>query len=216
MLLIAEGLCDCRRFGAEYLLSRPTNGVDVQDWCLIRYIELVVGHPIMPKGLKQTSSLIVIGARVGESAANTFTQGSVDLQLNPLDNEVFVVQAIDLNVANPDAIAATDTSVTGTLTTTSQTALPGLQNTNTMALKEMAIRAGGMIDGGVGFESASMETPPSSLEYIGIIATNDFFLQIQGAGNNGAKSITCKVYGYRARAEANIYAALVQSELLSS
>ena len=170
----------------------------------------------MPKGLKQTSSLIVIGARVGESGANTFTQGSVDLQLNPLDNEVFVVQAIDLNVANPDAIAATDTSVTGTLTTTSQTALPGLQNTNTMALKEMAIRAGGMIDGGVGFESASMETPPSSLEYIGIIATNDFFLQIQGAGNNGAKSVTAKVYGYRARAEANIYAALVQSELLSS
>ena len=76
----------------------------------------------MPKGLTQTSSLIVIGARVGESGPNTFTQGSVDLQLNPLDNEVFVVQAIDLNVANPDAIAATDTSVSATLTTTSQTA----------------------------------------------------------------------------------------------
>ena len=170
----------------------------------------------MPKGLTQTSSLIVIGARVAETAPNTFTQGSVDLQLNPLDNEVFVVQAIDLNVANPDAIAATDTSVTGTLTTTSQSALPGLDNTNTMALKEMSIRAGGYVDGGVGFESASMETPPAALEYIGIIATNDFFLQVQGAANAGAKSVTAKVYGYRARASANIYAALVQSELLSS
>ena len=170
----------------------------------------------MPKGLTQTSSLIVIGARVAETAPNTFTEGSVDLQLNPLDNEVFVVQAIDLNVANPDAIAATDTSVTGTLTTTSQSALPGLANTNTMALKEMSIRAGGYVDGGVGFESASMETPPAALEYIGIIATNDFFLQVQGAANAGAKSVTAKVYGYRARASANIYAALVQSELLSS
>ncbi len=170
----------------------------------------------MANGLKKTSSTIVIGARVAESAANTFTQASVDLQLNPLDNEVFVVQAIDLNTALPDAIAATDTSVTGTLTTTSQTALPGLQSSNTLAIKEQAIRAAGFVDGGVSFQSASMETPPAMLDYIGIIATNDFFLQVQGSGNAGVKSLTCKVYGYRARADAATYAALVQSEVLSS
>jgi hypothetical protein len=170
----------------------------------------------MPKGLKETSSLIVIGARVAESAPNTFTQGRVDLQLNPLDNEVFVVQAIDLNVANPDAIAATNTSVTGTLTTTSQAALPGLASTNTFATKELSIRAAGFVDGGVSFESASMETPPSALEYIGIIATNDFFLQVEGVANSNPKSVTAKVYGYRARADSSVYAALVQSEVLSS
>jgi len=170
----------------------------------------------MPRGLKQTSSLIVIGARVVETGPNTFTQGSVDLQLNPLDNEVFVVQAIDLETASPDAIAATDTSVNAALTTTSQTALPSLQSTNTMAIKNNIIRAAGFVDGGVSFETSSMESPPTGLEYIGIIATNDFFLQVQGAGNGGAKSVTAKVYGYRARADANIYAALVQSELLSS
>jgi len=160
--------------------------------------------------------LIVIGARVVETGPNTFTQGSVDLQLNPLDNEVFVVQAIDLETASPDAIAATDTSVNAALTTTSQTALPSLQSTNTMAIKNNIIRAAGFVDGGVSFETSSMESPPTGLEYIGIIATNDFFLQVQGAGNGGAKSVTAKVYGYRARADANIYAALVQSELLSS
>jgi len=170
----------------------------------------------MPRGLKQTSSLIVIGARVVETGPNTFTQGSVDLQLNPLDNEVFVVQAIDLETASPDAIAATDTSVNAALTTTSQTALPSLQSTNTLAIKNNIIRAAGFVDGGVSFETSSMESPPTGLEYIGIIATNDFFLQVQGAGNGGAKSVTAKVYGYRARADANIYAALVQSELLSS
>ena len=171
----------------------------------------------MANGLKKTSSTIVIGARVAESAANTFTEASVDLQLNPLDNEVFVVQAIDLNVANPDAIDSTDTSVTGTLTTTSQTALPGLQSSNTLALKELSIRAGGLSPGGaVSFQSHSMETPPAMLDYIGIISTNDFFLQVQGAANNGAKAVTAKVYGYRARADAATYAALVQSEVLSS
>jgi hypothetical protein len=54
------------------------------------------------------------------------------------------------------------------------------------------------------------------MEYIGIIATNDFFLQIEGVGNATAKAVTAKVYGYRARADASVYAALVQSELLSS
>jgi len=166
--------------------------------------------------LKKTSSTIVIGARVAESGANTFTEGSVDLQLNPLDNEVFVVQAVDLDLANPDALAGVNTSVTGTMTTTSQSSLPGLQSSNVLASTELSIRAAGFADGGVAFQKASMETPPAMLDYIGIIATNDFFLQVQGSGNAGAKSVKCKVYGYRARADAATYAALVQSEVLSS
>lgn len=170
----------------------------------------------MPKGLTQTSSLIVIGARVAEAVANTFTQARIDLQLNPLDNEVFVVQAIDLDLAPPEAVAGANTAVNGTLTTTSQAVLPGLQSSNVMAKKEMAIRALGFIDSGVGFETASMESPPTALEYIGIIATNDFFIQVQGSGNAGTRAMSCKVYGYRAKAASSVYAALVQSELLSA
>ena len=45
----------------------------------------------MPRGLKQTSSVVPIGFSVDETGANTFTQASVDLNLSPLDNEVFVV-----------------------------------------------------------------------------------------------------------------------------
>jgi len=170
----------------------------------------------MPKGLKQTSSLIVIGSRVVETGPNTFTQAGVDLQLNPLDNEVFVVQAINLDASAPDAIAATDTGVRMALTTTSQTTFPTLASTACLALASREIRAAGYVDGGVGFEQTSMETPPSGLEYIGIIATNDFFLQIQGGANGTGKIGNCKLYGYRARAEASVYAALVQSEVLSS
>ncbi len=170
----------------------------------------------MPRGLKETSSIIVIGAPITETAPNTFTQVSVDLQLNPLDNEVFVVTAIDLDVTPPDAIAATDTQTTMSLTTTSQTVLPSLASSNVLARSTSSIRAAGFVDGGVGFEERAGDTPPASLDYVGIIATNDFFLQLQGTGNAVAKSAAVKVYGYRARASAAQYAALVQSELLSS
>jgi len=166
--------------------------------------------------LKKSSSTIIIGARVAESAANTFTQSSVDLQLNPLDNEVFVVTGVNLDVQAPDAITAVNTACTLTMTTTSQTTQPALDSSNLLARGERSIRAAGFADGGVGFEQIGMETPPADLDYLGIIATNDFFLQIQGANNLGAKIGTCKVYGYRAKADAATYAALVQSEVLSS
>lgn len=127
------------------------------------------------RGLKQSSNLIVIGATVTETAANTFTQQGIDLQLNPLDNEVFVVQAINLEPASPDGIAGTDTSVDMTITTTSQDTLPNIAQSNTIGNSLKQIRAGGFVDAGVPFQSTSLDTPPSDLAYLSIIATNDSF-----------------------------------------
>ena len=110
----------------------------------------------MPTGLKATSASISIGFGVTESAANTFTQASVDLNLDPLNREVFVVTAINLDPLPPDCVAGTNTRVNTALTTTS------------------------------------------------------------GDGNGNVKSVQGKLYGYRARATADIYAALVQSEVLSA
>jgi len=170
----------------------------------------------MPKGLKETSSLIAIGFGVNETAANTFTQAQVDLQLNPLDNEVFVVYAIDLDVGAPDAIAGTSTVMKGSLSTTSRTTVGDLSDTNVMANKQLQIRAGGFVDGGVGFTSGSAESPATQLEYLGVIATNDFFVQVEGTNNLIAHGMTGRVYGVRATASSSIYAALVQSELLTA
>jgi len=170
----------------------------------------------MPKGLKSTSSLITIGFSATETAPDTFLQERVDLQLNPLDNECFIVQAIDLDPSSPNAIAGTNTRVDCALTTTSQTSMVNLGNTACLAKAELDIRASGFVDGGVGFQKSSMETPPTNLDYIGIIATNDFFVSIQGTGNGTVKRVAGKMYGYRARADASVYAALVQSEVLSS
>lgn len=170
----------------------------------------------MPTGLKQTSSVVAIGFDVVESAANTFTQTSVDLNLSPLDREVFVVLGINLDNTFPDAITAVNTQVRSAVTSTSQTAMPTLADANCLARSTDSIRAAGFVDGGVSFTHQALETPPAMIDYIGIIATNDFFVQIQGLNNLTEKGTAGKMYGYRAVANADIYAALVQSEVLSA
>jgi hypothetical protein len=170
----------------------------------------------MPAGLKQASSTVAIGFSVSETVANTFAQNSVDLNLSPLDREVFVVTAINLDPLAPDALAGLDTQVQASLTTTSQTGVVNLDNSNCLATATLDIRSGGYADSGVGFTRNGMETPPATLDYIGIIATNDFFIQCVGTNNLAIKRCFGKLYGYRAVASADIYAALVQSEVLSA
>ena len=179
--------------------------------CIIDLVPIIIG---MPKGLKETSSVVAISAGLVESAANTFTQGTVDLNLDPLNNEVFVVLAIDINLTPPDAVASTATNVKGSISTTSRTSLGTIANSNVLAESALDIKT--FDDSGVSFTRLAGESPTAFLDYIGIIATNDFFIQLEGAGNTAAKNANVRVWGYRARADASIYAALVQSEVLSS
>ena len=168
----------------------------------------------MPTGLKASSSVISIGFGVAETVAGTMAQSQIDLNLSPLDREVFVVLAVNIDTDFPDYTTG-NTDVRAALTTTSQTTMPTLQNANCLSRINSSLRnaAGGA---GVGYQSAALETPPSTLDYIGIIATNDFFVQVQGLNNAGIKGASGKMYGYRAIASADIYAALVQSEVLSA
>ena len=170
----------------------------------------------MPKGLKGTSCTVAIGFTVTESAPNTFTESQVDLALDPLNNEVFVVLAINLEGSSPDAVAATNTSVSSAVTTTSQTAMASLADANTLTRMYNRTRAQGYVDGGIHDASLAMESPPALLDYIGIIATNNFFVSVEGVNCISAKTMTGKLYGYRARADASVYAALVQGEVLSA
>jgi len=170
----------------------------------------------MPTGLKQSSSVVSIGFQTLEAAPNTFAQSAIDLNLSPLDREVFVVLAVNLDTFTPDAIAGTDTRVNASVSTTSQTAVTDINSTNCLAAHANLIKAAGFVDGGVGFTTGAIETPPATLDYIGIIATNDFFCQVQGTGNLGSKGVNGRMWGYRAVADATIYAALVQSEVLSA
>tara|TARA_R100001369_G_C3306271_1_gene166567 strand:- start:931 stop:1446 length:516 start_codon:yes stop_codon:yes gene_type:complete len=171
----------------------------------------------MPTGLKQSSSVVSIGFSVDEAGPNTFTQTEVDLNLSPLDREVFVVLAINLDTFTPDNVPTVDTRTNSSVTTTRQTAVIDINNSNCLAAQALQIKqdAAGVLSG-VGFTSQALETPPSTLEYIGIIATNDFFVQMKGTGNLIGRGMAGRMWGYRAVADASIYAALVQSEVLSA
>jgi len=167
--------------------------------------------------LKRSSRPFEISALVSETGANTFTEQKIDLQLNPLDQEVLMIHAVDLQIDSPDAVAGINTSVSAALTKTSKTSIARIDEGDTVAASNHEIRAAGFIDGGVGFMNrSSTDTPPADLDYVSIIATSNMFLQVVGGGNLTGKSARVRVYCSRATADGATYAALVQSEMLSN
>lgn len=170
----------------------------------------------MVKGLKQTSGPIVISFGVGEGVAGTMAQHQVNLQLNVLDREVFVVTGTNLDLSPPEAIAGVNTRTRGSLSTTSRTTIGDLADNNVIASARDDIRAGGFVDSGCSFAQTWGESPAVGMDYLHIIATNDFFVQVEGNGNVGQQFMNGKLYGFRAIADADTFAALTQSELLSA
>ena len=165
--------------------------------------------------LKKSSDVLTISGSVTESAANTFTQQQFSLPLDPLNNEVFVVLAIDIDVSTPSNIPATATQVSASLSVTSQTAVVGIDDSKCLAKGLKAIAQGAGTVDGAAFSEVEGNRPTANLNHIAIIATDDFFAQVLGSANLAAKTMRFRMWGYRARADAATYAALVQSELLS-
>lgn len=170
----------------------------------------------MPVGLKSTSSPIQVSASVTESALNTLTSETIELNLNPLDNEVFVVTQVNLDVDAPDyAAAGTSTQVDATLSTTARTTVGSIANQNVLAAANRQIIVGAA-DAGVAFDREDPTMTALSEDYIGIIATSNCFLNLVGTLNGNVKQARVRIFGYRAQAQASVYAALVQSEVLSA
>lgn len=170
----------------------------------------------MVKGLKSPSSPVTVSFSIGEAAPNTYIQEQVNLSLNVLDQEVFVVTGVNLDLLPPDAIAGVDTRTRGQLSTTSRTTIGNLSQSNIIAVARDDIRSAGLVDGGVGFSASFGESPAVGMDYLAIIATNDFFVAVEGNANLGTTAMSGKLYGYRAVADAATFAALTQSELLSA
>lgn len=171
----------------------------------------------MPKGLKQNSGMLVIGAEATESAVGTLTTRQISLQLNALDNEVFVVTAVDIDNQIPTPKANGISSTVAWVTKQDPAGVrPQYEQSNVIANK--SISQDDRLGGGnpTPFETSSMESPATDMEYLNIIATPDFFLSVIGDATTAVMSTAVKLYGYRAKADAATYAALVQSEVLSA
>jgi len=174
-------------------------------------------HQNMVKGVTVTSSIITISGTTTESGPNTFTEEEVPLTLDLLSREVLLIYAVDVNTDLPDALATIDTAVQCSLSSTSRTTIGNIGAVNVFAMGKNAIRAGGFADGGIGFSEVSPETPTSNaLDFVAIVSTNDFFIQIEGTSNLTAMSAKWRVWCARARVTADIYAALVTGEQLSA
>lgn len=175
--------------------------------------------------IKSSSDIVQVSSRLQQSAADTFTQAQVNLSLNPLDNEVFVVTAVKidlgpmpLDTAGP---AYQNTFLSASVTTTEQTQIQSLGYSGCLAVATRRINyaldgATGNPFGVFGFEDTPTDAPMTGMDYIGIVATNDFWIQIDSDRLLATSFADVRVYGYRAKADAATYAALVQSEVLSS
>ncbi len=179
----------------------------------------------MPKGLKVNSSPLQISGSVFETAPNTFTYDQIPLTLNVLDNEVFVITAINIDVESPDLLfsggapGGGSRSTNATLSTTERTTVGNISETNVVAQASREIITytdTTPLVAAIAFDREDPQFSAISEDYLAIVATNNMFFNIQSLDNINTKSARVRVYGYRARADASTYAALVQSELLSS
>ena len=169
----------------------------------------------MPRGLKQTSSPIQISAAVTQTASNVNIEERLELSLNPLDQEVFVVTQVNLDIDAPDLSEGNPTRVSASLSTTSRTGPGSIADPNVIASAERIILNSGEAQL-AWFDREDPTFTAINEDYIGIIATSDAFLQLGSLNSGGLKQARVRVYGYRAKAEAATYAALVQSQTLSS
>jgi hypothetical protein len=171
----------------------------------------------MVTGLKPTSGTIVISAQSTEAAAGVLQGQQVNLQLNALDNEVFVVTMINLDPDAPDAVQPLSSAVDCSISTQERTTVGNISNSNVLAAARMEIicAAATTADGGISFSREDPLTSDPNSDYIGIIATSDLFVNVIGTNNGNAKACRARIYGFRSRASSSVYAALVQSELLS-
>jgi hypothetical protein len=67
-------------------------------------------------------------------------------------------------------------------------------------------------------QEQTSDVPDTNLDYMAIIATSDFFVGTTDTPLTiaGPVDVAYRIWGYRAKADAATYAALVQSEVLSS
>ena len=174
-------------------------------------------------GLKRNSELLQIGASVTMTGVDISTEVKVSLPLSSLDREVFVITDVIMDVDFPAIIEGTNSRTFAQLTKTQK------GNVNGTLVEFVAINDPDLVarvderiifpgSGELAFVRTSsydnhQNTTGTLLDNLGILATPDFFLSCDTVGAGSAKSAFVRVYGYRAKADADTYAAMVTSEL---
>ena len=96
--------------------------------------------------LKKTSDIVAVSFEIDELVLNTFNQETINLSLDPLNNEVFVVVAVDLDVGAPSGLAGINTQSAMSLTTTSKVGIANLSDSQCLARSQIKFQAAGYVD----------------------------------------------------------------------
>ncbi len=157
---------------------------------------------------------MAISTSVTESAANTLTSEVVDLQLSPLDNQVFVITKVDADLQSPDLIAGTACDVRVTLSTVARATIGNLSDNNVIAVFGRNTEGAAGLTTSITTHDAHPDQSAPGMDYLAIVFTSDMHLNILGTNNAGAKVTNARIWGYVAKATSATYAAGVQQELL--
>lgn len=168
----------------------------------------------MSQPWKRSSQLLNLGGSVTEAAPNTFTEQRVSLPLSSLDREIFVVTDVFIETETPDLNAGTNSNTVVQITKQAAGGIQTINNPNMVGKKEqrfVSLTAEGQLSQD-DFPTPLMSTGMGS-DYLGVIATPDYFVGVQGLGNTTTKDGFVRITGFRAVASADLYAALVTEEL---
>jgi hypothetical protein len=166
-------------------------------------------------GYKRTSELLNIGAAL-DAVDGTPTTTTITLPLSSLDREIFVVTDIQLDTERLNAQAAPGfAALSASVNKTSTSALT-INNPNCLGSTAKSIETTAL-----GYIYQQSRQPDESstgqmADYIGIIATPNFVLAanfVTTAGGASNRAVWARVTGYRAKADADTYAALVTEEI---
>jgi hypothetical protein len=164
---------------------------------------------------KKTSMTLNLGADL-DLVDGTPASKTVSLPLSSLDREIFVVTDIQMDTEALSVPAAPGTSILLAGVNKTSTNVEGINNPNCLGNIRRDVQS-------TAFSSVFQESfyPQESStgtmdDYIGIIATPNFVLAgsfSTTAGGAANRKVYCRITGYRAKADADTYAALVTEEI---
>jgi len=168
-------------------------------------------------GFKKTSEPLNIGATLDlvDGTPDTLT---VSLPLSSLDREIFVVTDVQLDSERLNVPAAVGSVTLNASVNKTDTGLPlAINSPNCISSMQRSI--GVTAAPAAIYQEAFNPNEHStgmSTDYIAVIATPNFVLSgsfSTTAGGQPNRAIFCRITGYRAKADADTYAALVTEEL---
>jgi hypothetical protein len=168
-------------------------------------------------GFKKTSEPLNIGATLDlVDGTPAFTQ--VTLPLSSLDREIFVVTDVQMDAERLNVPAAVGSVTLNASVNKTDTGLP-LEINNPNCISSMQRSIGVTAAPAAIYQEAfspNESSTGSHTDYIAVIATPNFVVSgsfATTAGGQPNRAVFVRLTGYRARADADLYAALVTEEV---